>query len=222
MKAPSTDGGRIEPWTRERVAAVVDGHPEAYRAVPVVAACCGLRQGEVFGLRVDDVDFLCRRLLVRRQVRIVNNRTELAPPKGRKERTVPLPDVAAVALAERLRAHPADEDGLVFTSPKGQLLQRPHYNKRIWQPALIAAGVEPGRENGMHALRHHYASMLLEGGVSIRALADYLGHTDPGFTLRTYAHVMPASEDRARQVVDATFPSSCEPGVSQRGLRGAF
>lgn len=50
------------------------------------------------------------------------------------------------------------------------------------------------RSNGMHALRHHYASVLLDGGVSIRAVADYLGHADPGFTLRTYAHLVPNSE----------------------------
>jgi site-specific recombinase XerD len=34
----------------------------------------------------------------------------------------------------------------------------------------------------MHALRHHYASALLEDDVNIRALADFLGHNDPGFT----------------------------------------
>lgn len=49
----------------------------------------------------------------------------------------------------------------------------------------------------MHALRHHYASVLLEGGISIRALAEYLGHADPGFTLRIYSHLMPNTEDRA-------------------------
>jgi hypothetical protein len=46
-----------------------------------------------------------------------------------------------------------------------------------------------------------------------RALADYLGHADPGFTLRTYTHLMPASSDRARQAIGAAF--SREPGVSQ-------
>ena len=96
---------------------------------------------------------------------------------------------------------PADERGLVFTSREGGLLDRNYYNAHIWKPALRAAGVEPSRENGMHALRHHYASVLLEGGVSVRALAEYLGHADPGFTLRTYTHLMPNSEDRARHVV---------------------
>ena len=54
----------------------------------------------------------------------------------------------------------------------------------------------------MHALRHYFASLLLEGGVSIRALADYLGHSDPGFTLRVYSQLMPTSNDKARAVVD--------------------
>lgn len=72
-----------------------------------------------------------------------------------------------------------------------------------WKPALSAAGVEPDRRNGFHALRHHYASVLLEAGVSIRAVAEYLGHHDPGFTLRTYAHLMPEAEDRTRTAIDA-------------------
>jgi integrase len=213
VKAPAADHGRIVPWTGERVEAVVAAHPERYRAVPIVAAGCGLRQGEVFGLAVDAVDFLRRRLVVRQQVKLVAGKPVLAPPKGGKTREVPLPDVVAVAVAEHLRHLPAGEDGLLFTSRERKPIDRTHYNPYVWKPALVRAGVEPARANGMHALRHHYASVLLDGGVSIRALADYLGHADPGFTLRVYTHLMPASEDRARQVVDAAF--SCVPAVSQ-------
>lgn len=41
-----------------------------------------------------------------------------------------------------------------------------------------------------HALKYFYALSLLEAGVSIRALAEYLGHADPAFTLRVYTHLM--------------------------------
>jgi len=54
----------------------------------------------------------------------------------------------------------------------------------------------------MHALRHFYASVLLDAGESIKALSEYLGHSDPGFTLRTYTHLMPSSEQRTRQAID--------------------
>ncbi|MGV9377533.1 hypothetical protein ACWDRB_17040 [Nonomuraea sp. NPDC003707] len=43
---------------------------------------------------------------------------------------------------------------------------------------------------------------MLAGGVSVRDLAEYLGHADPGFTLRVYAHMMPGSHDRARKAID--------------------
>ena len=54
----------------------------------------------------------------------------------------------------------------------------------------------------MHALRHHYASVLLDAGESIKAVSEYLGHADAGFTLRTYTHLMPASDERTRKAVD--------------------
>ena len=58
------------------------------------------------------------------------------------------------------------------------------------------------RKEELHQLRHYYASVMLAGGVSVKELAEYLGHADPGFTLRVYAHMMPGSHDRARRAVD--------------------
>jgi len=72
----------------------------------------------------------------------------------------------------------------------------------------------------MHALRHHYASVLLDGGVSIRAVSEYLGHHDPGFTLRTYAHLMPESEDRARDAIDAAHGAPAEPARNAEDAEG--
>jgi integrase len=63
----------------------------------------------------------------------------------------------------------------------------------------------------MHALRHFYASALLDAGESIKALATYLGHTDPGFTLRIYTHLMPSSEDRTRKAIDNLFGGQSGP-----------
>lgn len=50
--------------------------------------------------------------------------------------------------------------------------------------------------------------MLIDAGESVRAIADYLGDADPGFTLRVYSHLFPASEDRARRAVDAVLSAS--------------
>jgi integrase len=44
--------------------------------------------------------------------------------------------------------------------------------------------------------------MLLDAGESIKAVSDYLGHSDAGFTLRTNTHLMPSSTERAKRAVD--------------------
>ena len=218
VKTPKAEHRRVVPWTVEQVRAIADAHPERYRALPILAAGTGLRQGECFGLALEDVDFLRRVVHVRQQVRLLNGHPVYAPPKSGREREVPLPDTVAVALSQHLRTHPAvevtlpwgDRNGpsmthrLVFSGPKGASLNKNPHTQRVWIPALADAGIAyVPRETGMHQLRHHYASVLLDAGVSIAALASYLGHADPSVTLRVYSHLMPNTEGRARQAVDA-------------------
>ena len=68
--------------------------------------------------------------------------------------------------------------------------------------AVEVAGIVSTRATGMHALRHFYTSALLDEGESTKALASYLGHSDPGFTLRVYPHLMPSSEEWTRLAID--------------------
>ncbi len=63
----------------------------------------------------------------------------------------------------------------------------------------------------MHALRHFYASVLLDAGESIKAVSEYLGHADAAMTLRVYAHLMPSSSERARRALDDVFGTAQEP-----------
>ncbi|MBQ0974927.1 tyrosine-type recombinase/integrase [Streptomyces sp. RK31] len=102
---------------------------------------------------------------------------------------------------------------LLFTNTAGGLVWRSNFNVQAWKPALAAAGLiseagtdgkhQSAREHGMHALRHFYASVLLDAGESVKAVSEYLGHSDPGLTLRVYAHLMPSSQARTRKAVDA-------------------
>ncbi|MEU1784472.1 tyrosine-type recombinase/integrase [Streptomyces sparsogenes] len=219
VRAPKRDARRIVPWQRARVLSVRAALPEQYRAMVDLAGGCGLRQGEVLGLAVDDLDFVEGVVHVVRQVKLIRNRTVFAPPKGGKSRTLPLPDSVARSLQGHITRHPPvtvtlpwrSVDGkpatatLLFSGHSGQEVNRNTFNRWTWRPALQAAGVPFGRENGMHALRHFYASVLLDAGESIKALSEYLGHHDPGFTLRTYTHLMPSSEKRTREAVDRAF-----------------
>lgn len=87
------------------------------------------------------------------------------------------------------------------------------------ETALVKAGLIPEpatdgrgrrrnvttRKEGIHQVRRYYASVMLTGGVSVKELAEYLGHRDPAFTLRAYAHMLPSSHERARAVIDERF-----------------
>lgn len=219
VKPPRADRRKLVPWTTAQVIAVRAAVPGRYQAMTDCGSGLGLRQGEIFGLPLDTVNFLRRSVRVRVQVRLVGNRPVFAPPKGGKERDVPLPEPVSLALAAHLGEYPARKvtlpwlepggkprtETLIFTTSRGAAIHRTTFNSDVWRPAREAAGLANHRDNGMHALRHCYASVLLAGGVDIRALSEYLGHHDPAFTLRIYAHLMPGSDDRARRAIEAAL-----------------
>lgn len=80
------------------------------------------------------------------------------------------------------------------------------FNRDYWKKALKAVGLPHGRyENGMHDLRHFFASVLLDNGVSIKAVAEWLGHADPAFTLATYTHLMPDSDGHTKAAITGVY-----------------
>ncbi|WP_031159967.1 tyrosine-type recombinase/integrase [Streptomyces durhamensis] len=228
VKAPRPTPTRVHPWSAEQVFGVRAGLPERYMAMVDLGAGCGLRQGEIFGLAVDNIGDLGW-LYVRQQVKKVRGTLVFAPPKRGKLRDVPLDPEVSAALREHMERFPPVEvtlpwltptgpkitHRLVFTSSIGAAIWSQGFNDQAWKPALASAGIIPtpekgqryaaAREHGMHALRHFYASVLLDAGENIKALSLYLGHSDPGFTLRVYTHLMPSSETRTRKAISAMY-----------------
>jgi integrase len=231
VKAPKPTEKEIDPWPGDRVDALHEVMPDNYRVFVTLGRGLGLRQGEMFGLSPDDVDFLRGWVTVRRQVKIVGKRLIFAAPKGGKTRRIPLPSTVRDELAAHLAARPAREVTLPWGSPTGKEVtvtlvvtnrngaacQRQVFNSKVWKVALGKAGIPTDdRENGMHALRHHFASVLLDAGESIKALSKWLGHASVATTSKYYAHLMPASEERTRSVIDNAISKRSAPVVPQR------
>ena len=227
VKQPRPAERRPVPWSLEQVTAIRLGLPARYRAVVDLGAGCGMRQGEIFGVAEDDLDLDGGWVHVTHQIKRVRSRLVFGLPKSDRDRRIPLPGSVADVLCAHLKQYPPVpvtlpwEDPasmetrtyrIVLTTSRRTPLNRSWFDEYMWRPALTAAGIEPSRATGMHALRHFYASALLDAGESIKALAAYLGHTDPGFTLRVYTHLMPASEERTRRAIDALFrPTGAHP-----------
>ncbi len=126
--------------------------PIRYAPLVTVAAGCAVLQGEAFGLRVEDVDFLRRRVNVEQQIKLVHRRIRIAAPKGGKTRQVPLPDHVAEALSSHLQRFPAGEDRLVFHTREHNPIHRSHFNRNVWKPALESlASSRPARTGCTHS-----------------------------------------------------------------------
>jgi integrase len=220
VRRPQVESHKVVPWDSDQVLAMYEALPERYRVLVTLGAGLGLRQGELFGLSPEDVDFLRSTVEVQRQVKVyAGNRQAFALPKGRKARRVPLPDSVRDDLAAYLTRFPARAVTLPWEHPDGKprtvpllvttrersALNRNYFNTHVWRRGLDASGMERSRSNGCHALRHFYASRLLDAGESIKAVSEYLGHSDPGFTLRTYTHLLPSSDERTRRAIDAAL-----------------
>jgi integrase len=201
-KLPKIHRQRIEPMTLEAVEALTEAMPERYRALVTLAAGTGLRQGEIFGLTVDRIDFLRRQLTVDRQLITMPDRAPyLAPPKTQASvRVVPLPQVVVDAVAVHLATWPTDQ--FVFTTELGDPIRRTAFSERIWRPALKRAGLSGVT---MHGLRHFYASLLIRHGESVKTVQARLGHASAAETLDTYSHLWPDSDDRTRAAVDSVL-----------------
>ncbi|GGU80137.1 hypothetical protein GCM10010260_10420 [Streptomyces filipinensis] len=236
VKPPALEPKRVVPWSAERVFAVQAAMPERYQATVDLGAGCGMRQGEILGIAVDAIDFESDTLHVVQQLKLSRSKPVFALPKGGKTRDVPLPGPVADALRAHMKQFPPVEitlpwktpDGpkvtrrLIFMAPGGNHVWRTSLNEEAWKPALVAAGVIPepetkaagyvaAREHGMHALRHFYASALLDGGESIKAVSEYLGHSNAALTLRIYAHLMPSSQERTRTAIATVYAKTQRP-----------
>lgn len=215
--------------TAEQVHALAAALPERYRAVPYVAASCGLRGGEIFGLEDGHVPFLRRELLVRQQLKYAAGRGRyIGPVKTRtSRRDVELPDLAAEALARHLERFPPleigldDETGrelehrqarLLFYTSNGQPLIRSTWSG-VWRVAVRKAGLPEGF--GLHGLRHYYATLLIHSGASVKTVQLALGHSTPTITMETYLHEWPDSIDRTRSLVNDALGTALPAPLEQ-------
>lgn len=225
IRLPTVPKRTIVPWTAPMVAAAREHLVQrGIGGMVDLGAGAGLRQGEIFGVAREDIQFLGRdrKIRIRRQVKWMpaeDGRPAglvFAPPKGNKEREAPLSDALGRRLSQQIEAIPPVEvtlpceatdnrktvtAELLFVRKSGLPYHRQGFGY-IWNEARAAAGAEATPENGMHILRHTYASVQLAALVDVLKLALWLGHEDAGFTLRKYGHFIPDVADRGRRAVD--------------------
>jgi integrase len=203
VKAPPVPRRKAEPLTLDQLDGLAEVVPARYRGLVTVAATTGLREGELLGLQVEDLDLLGKVLHVRRQLVLIPGAPPyLAVPKTEGSvRDVPLGLVAVEALAAHLAAFGAVE-GFVFTNEAGLPIRRNRLSG-LWAQWRKASGLPAGAR--FHDLRHSFVSALIEGGASVTLVSELIGHSSPAVTLGVYSHLFPSSGDVARDAIDRHF-----------------
>jgi integrase len=194
---------------RDRVLA----HAGELRALYETMAKAGLRPGEAYAARVDDLDLDKRTLLVERALNLDGTVKETKTGGSRVVRLT-------ASLVRTLRAH--------LTRLKAKALKR-GWGQPTWlfptdanepqdytqvaktlKRVLTAAGVS--RHHRPYDLRHTYASLMLAKGAPLTFVSHQLGHANPGTTLRHYARWIPGE---GAEFADLLEPHSGTTGLSE-------
>ena len=155
---------------------------------------CGLRMGEIFGLKKENIDF---------QARVIRIRTSLSRLDGLKVpksasgvRDVAMPEHVVALLTNWLTKHqvigPKNPEGLLFTRRDGRPFNVDGF-RASWGALLVRAGLATNYLKPtfhFHATRHFAASWMIENGWSLPEVAGALGHAKVDVTLSIYAHAL--------------------------------
>lgn len=174
-----------------------------FRAYFWTVYSCGLRLNEALALQVGDIDAQRMRIHVHRG-------------KGAKDRLVPLPASTLQVLREYWKTHRHEKLLFPKTNIKGVVISSTQQAmpESTVQGALRRVVVELKftRNISVHCLRHSYATHLLEAGVNLRLLQQYLGHSSLKTTSR-YLHLTSCGQEDAALKINAvmTVPGSRGP-----------
>jgi len=176
LKKPTYDDARLRWLTEEERDALIEACDAEIKGLVTFLFFTGARLGEAFGLRWSEV---------------VENTAVLSTRKGKmkklRRRAIPLMPVVVDAMGERRKTN-----DLVFPNTVGGMWDRSNFYS-YFHDALDRTGIT---DFVPHDCRHTFASLLVQKGASLRAVADLLGHTSLTMVMR-YSHLAPSHRDRS-------------------------
>jgi integrase len=213
VDAPKIHKDEVTPLVTEEAREFLEtARGDKLEALYILAVQSGLRQGELLALRWEDVDLEARTLQVRRTLTRNGGKLAVGPTKTAKgRRTVKLTQDATEALQGHLERQLIEidkavdswqENGLVFCTGKGTLINPTNLRRRSLAPLLQRACLPPMT---FHQLRHTAATILLLKNVNPKVVSEMLGHATIAITLDTYSHVLPNMQHSAVAAMEEAF-----------------
>jgi integrase len=210
VKAPQVRREEMRPLSGDQVKVLLEvARGDRLEALYVLAIHTGLRQGELLGLKWEDVDLESGTLRVRRTLVTAKGGPVLTAPKTKgSRRSVKLTQGAVEALRSHLKHQLQEidragslwrENGLMFASESGEPLDRRYLTSCRYKALLKRAELPMIR---FHDLRHTCATLLLSKNVNPKIVSEMLGHASIAITLDTYSHVLPNMRDQAAAAME--------------------
>jgi integrase len=184
-----------------------------YRSLVLLLGTVGLRWGEASALRVGDIDFLKRRVVLYRNAVTINKRTAVGTLKSGKNRTVALAAFVVEELAKTCEGKELDD--LIWPSRSGGYLAPPSAHDS-WLAGAVARCQKTDKKFPRvtaHALRHTAASLAISSGANVKVVQRMLGHASAAMTLDVYADLF---DDDLTAVAD-----KLDASVGKMWARGA-
>lgn len=207
---------QIKAMTEEQAQAVLIAANEQstrdYVAV-MLALKCGMRSGEVWGLRWQDVDFDGLYINIRQAAVENEGKIIIELPKDGEYRSIKIDATTAKILKlwkkqqewnEKERGDLYVDNGLVCPNAFGGYMHGSNFTSRAYRRILVKAGLV-GKDWIFHDLQHTFATLLLLRGVAVTIVSKMLGHAKISTTLDHYAHLLPHSQDDAVKEITDIF-----------------
>ncbi|MEU9329511.1 site-specific integrase [Streptomyces canus] len=162
-------------------------------------AFAGLRVGEGFALRRNDVDVVGETVLVDENLAEANGALVFDTPKSHQKRLLRVAPTLAKRLGKHLETLPDDADALLFTTPAGKPLHYNQWRKAYFDPAVSAVGLT---DVTPHDLRASHGTWVADK-YGVMTAAHRLGHSNASVTTRHYARPVAGRDDQVAEASDA-------------------
>ncbi|MGD0275886.1 MAG: site-specific integrase [Syntrophales bacterium] len=204
---------KITVLSPEQIRALLEATTDQeYQTLFLVAVMTGARQGEILGLKWEDIDFERKQLHIRRTF---NHGRVFSPKTKGSIRTIDLSPAVIRELAKWKLASLPNKFDLVFANMAGNPINAGKLMVNHFKPALRAAQLPDIR---FHDLRHCHASMLFDQGESITYIQHRLGHANPSITLSVYAHfIKTENQDAVCKLENTIFEGTGHKMVTNSG-----
>lgn len=184
---------------------------------------CGMRRGEVCGLRWKDVDLKSKILSVEQSLDVISGEVVIKEPKTDSgTRRIKMPTIMVQELkkwkkqCKESQLSSCNENDYILYGEKNSYVNPDKLYRDLKN--LVKKNDLP--EINVHGLRHCHATFLLLAGVPVKIVSERLGHSDVYITQNLYQHVLPEMQEKAAlEIENIINPKKTSNGLGRKGVK---